>query len=478
MEPRSSALWRQAPRQLFVQKALCESFCFYPLRMDTTLEKTAPDKKVEQTEAGNYFVSNYPPFSFWKPDQVPLVEEVLQRPAPMDIPLGVYFHIPFCRKRCHFCYFKVYTDKNANEIRAYIDAGMREMEHFAKQPYIAGRKAHFVYFGGGTPSYLSVPQLKDLTNRMKDMVSWDGAAEVAFEAEPGTLNEVKLTGIREVGVTRLSLGVENFDDHILETNGRAHRSGEVHKAYHFARSLGFEHINIDLIAGMMNETWENWRVCVAKAIELQPDAVTIYQMEIPFNTTIYKQMKDEGKVTAPVADWQTKRDWVSYAFDEFEKAGYTVTSAYTVVKDPNRIKFVYRDALWEGADLLSNGVASFGHLGGVHYQNQADVGPYMQAVDAGQFPIFRAYQTTAEDRFVREFILKLKLGSSKFDYYVNKFGEDPRKHFGPQLDYLAKEGFATLDAEGITLTRDGLLQVDRLLHEFFLPQHRQYARYT
>jgi oxygen-independent coproporphyrinogen-3 oxidase len=169
---------------------------------------------------------------------------------------------------------------------------------------------------------------------------------------------------------------------------------------------------------------------------------------------------------------------VSYAFDEFQKAGYTVTSAYTVVKDPKRIKFVYRDSLWDGADLLSCGVASFGHLGGVHYQNQADVGPYMQAVDAGRLPIFRAYQTTHEDRFVREFILKLKLGRSEWAPYIQKYGEDPRKHFGAQLDYLAKEGFATLDEAGISLTREGLLQVDRLLHEFFLPQHRQYARYT
>ncbi len=450
--------------------------------MENPTETTAPahatDKKPQQTEAGNYFVSNYPPFSFWKPDQVPAVEEVLQRPAAPQIPLGIYFHIPFCRKRCHFCYFKVYTDKNAGEIKAYIDAGMREMAQYSAQPYIQGRKAHFVYFGGGTPSYLSVPQLKDLSSRMKDLVSWDGAAEVAFEAEPGTLNETKLTGIREIGVTRLSLGVENFDDHILESNGRAHRSGEIGKAYNFARGLGFEHINIDLIAGMMNETEANWKVCVAKAIEMQPDAVTIYQMEVPFNTTMYQQMKAEGKVTAPVADWQTKRDWVSYAFDEFQKAGYTVTSAYTVVKDPRRIKFVYRDALWEGADLLSCGVASFGHLAGVHYQNQADVGPYMQAVDAGNMPIYRAYVTTPEDRFVREFILKLKLGRSEFQYYVDKFGEDPRQHFAAQFAALEQNGFAKLDAQGITLTRDGLLQVDRLLHDFFLPQHRQYARYT
>ena len=446
--------------------------------MSTATEAPQTEKKHHATEAGNYFVSNYPPFSFWKPDYVPALERVMQQPAPKDIPLGVYFHIPFCRKRCHFCYFKVYTDKNAAEIRAYINAGMKEMAKFAASPYIAGRKAHFVYFGGGTPSYLSTPQLHELTSRMKDLVPWDEAEEVAFEAEPGTLNEKKLECIREIGVTRLSLGVEHFDDHILESNGRAHRSGEVDRAFKFARTLGFEHINIDLIAGMMNDTDEKWKAAVQRAIELGPDALTIYQMEVPYNTGIYQQMKAEGKVTAPVADWETKREWVSYAFDEFVKAGYTVTSAYTVVKDPKRIKFVYRDSLWEGADLLSCGVASFGHLGGVHYQNQADVGPYMQLVDADKLAIYRAYETTPDDRFVREFILKLKLGSVDAGYYRAKFGEDPLKRFPAQLDYLQKEGFGSVNGDTIALTREGLLQVDRLLHEFFLPQHRQYARYT
>jgi oxygen-independent coproporphyrinogen III oxidase len=324
-----------------------------------------------------------------------------------------------------------------------------------------------------------VPQLKELSARMKDLIPWDEAEEVAFEAEPGTLSETKLVGIREVGVTRLSLGVENFDDHILESNGRAHRSGEIEKAFRFARTLGFEHINIDLIAGMMNETEANWKVCVQKAIDLAPDAVTIYQMEVPYNTTIYQRMKEEGKVTAPVADWPTKRRWVSEAFDAFHAAGYTVTSATTVVRDPKTIKFVYRDSLWSGADLLSSGVASFGHLGGVHYQNQAEVGPYMEALDAGKMPVFRAYQTTAEELFIREFVLKLKLGGFAPSYYKEKYGEDVLTRFAPQLKKLTAEGFMEIAGpDWVKLTREGLLQSDRICYEFFLPQHTQYARYT
>lgn len=443
----------------------------------TPLESDKHGGGKEETEAGNYFVANYPPFSFWSPDHKSKVEEVLERPAPEDTNLGVYFHIPFCRKRCHFCYFRVYTDKNAAEINAYIQAGLKEFEAFSKKPYLAGRKPQFVYFGGGTPSYLSVSQLHELTGRMKDLFPWDETEEVAFEAEPGTLTEKKLDAIREIGVTRLSLGVEAFNDHILEVNGRAHRSKEAYRAINFAKTLGFEQLNIDLIAGMMDETEDNWKRCVDTAIEQEPDCVTIYQMEIPYNTTIYRQMKESGQVTAPVADWPTKREWVSWAFDRFEEAGYTVNSAYTVVKDPDKVKFVYRDSLWGGADLLSAGVASFGEFGGVHYQNQADVGPYMMEVDAGRLPIFRAYPTNEEERFIREFILQLKLGQLDVSAVREKYGIDPIQRFEKQLAHIQSEGFLGVEGDVITLNREGLLQVDRLLHEFFLPHHRD-ARYT
>jgi oxygen-independent coproporphyrinogen-3 oxidase len=322
-----------------------------------------------------------------------------------------------------------------------------------------------------------VAQLTDLTDRMKRHFPWDEAEEVAFECEPGTLTEKKLEAIRKIGVTRLSLGVENFDDHILELNGRAHRSAEIEKAFHAAKAMGFPQINIDLIAGMVDETEENWKRCIEKAISLEPDCVTIYQMEIPYNTTIYQEMKSAGRLTAPVADWPTKRRWVSEAFDAFEAAGYAVTSATTVVRDPDQTRFVYRDSLWSGADLLPLGVASFGHLGGVHFQNNADVGPYMEMVDRGELPIYRAYPIDRDESFIREFILRMKLGRVTPSYYRAKFGIDPLVQFQPQLEYLQQEGFATVGDDVVELTRDGLLQVDRLLHSFFL-SHHQNVRYT
>ncbi len=431
----------------------------------------------DETTAGNYFVANYPPFSFWKKELTGDVARVLESPAPEGTPLGVYFHIPFCRKRCHFCYFRVYTDKNAEDIKGYIDHGMAELAMYAKSPRVAGRKPKFIYFGGGTPSYLSVSQLGALTARMKELLPWDEVEEVAFEAEPGTLTESKLEAIRAMGVTRLSLGVENFDKHILEVNGRAHREDEIYRAYNHARKIGFPQINIDLIAGMLEETDENWQRNIAKLIELQPDCVTIYQMEIPYNTGIFKTMEAEGKLVAPVADWHTKRRWVNEAFAALEANGYTVTSATTVVKDPARTKFVYRDELWQGADLLGLGVASFSHLGGVHFQNLPDFETYTEAVSAGRLPIGRALETTADERLIRELILQLKLGRVSPPYFVEKFGVNIVERFDAQLSELRRRGLLTDDGAWLVLNREALLKIDVILHAFFLPQH-QNARYT
>ena len=443
---------------------------------DSTFIK--PDYQTEdETKAGNYFVSNYPPFSFWNDEDVPCVNSMINSPSQGTAPLGIYYHVPFCRKRCHFCYFKVYTDKNSNDVRRYLSATIEELRTYSESPYLQGRKPKFVYFGGGTPSYLSAQQLTELTDQMKAILPWDEAEEVTFECEPGTLSEKKLEVIKNFGVTRLSLGVENFNDHILGINGRAHRSKEVFRAYEFARGLGFDNINIDLIAGMLEETDENWSDCVDQVVDLSPDCVTIYQMEVPFNTGIFKNMKEEGKLSAPVADWPTKRRWVAEAYEKLEKAGYTITSAYTAVKNPKTTKFIYRDRLWSGADMVGLGVSSFGHLGGIHYQNITNIDHYCDSVEAKKAPVRRALMTQEEERFIRELILQWKLGRVDKKYFQKKFGISVTDRFSLIITKWKENGDLIEEGDHLVLLRDALLRVDSLLHQFFLPQHQD-ARYV
>lgn len=436
--------------------------------------------EATKTEVGSYFISNYPPFSQWKSEYVGEVEAAMASP-PDDVPLGLYLHIPFCRKRCKFCYFRVYTDKNASDVETYVSALSREIELVSRLPVMGGRPFRFVYFGGGTPSFLSAKQLTSLVDRLRANINWDKAEEVTFECEPGTLSEPKVKTLKELGITRLSLGVENFSDFVLEENGRAHLSGEVYKAWQWIQDAKFASVNIDLISGMVGETTENWQENIRKTIELSPDSVTIYQMELPFNTVYSKDILG-NKIETPVADWPTKRAWLNYAYDELLANGYKISSAYTLVKDRSAsdggpVNFSYRDNLWRGSDLLATGVASFGHVSGVHYQNLPEWGDYVASLEAGRLPLGRAMRPTPHQLLVRELILQLKKGVLDTSYFEKKFGVKVLEDFADVWRQHQAEGMLEIDGSVVRLTRKGLLHADALLPPFFEAEH-QGVRYT
>ena len=224
---------------------------------------------------------------------------------------------------------------------------------------------------------------------------------------------------------------------------------------------------------------ENWARCVQQTLALEPDSVTIYQMELPFNTTISKDLiKGTRLFSEPVASWSTKRRWTQEAFEALERAGYHVGSAYTAVKDASRTRFIYRDRLWQGADMVGLGVASFGHVNGVHMQNKDTWERYSDAVGRGEIPLNRAYRPTSEERLIRELVLQLKLGSVTPAYFKNKYGVNILQRFREPLESLEADGWLTEASDRIVaLNRQGLLRVDTLLPRFFLPQHTG-IRYT
>lgn len=424
-----------------------------------------------KTEVGNYFVSNYPPFSQWKPERVQDAFNALSQEPRLNEPLGLYLHIPFCRKRCKFCYFKVYIDKNASQIEQYLDALIKENELYSRTPALQGRQLRFAYFGGGTPSYISEKQLDYLIEGLNRHVSWANAEEVTFECEPGTLRKSKLETLKRIGVTRLSLGIEHFNDDILEANGRAHLSADVYRAYEWARQVDFAQINIDLIAGMMGESDELWRDSVSRAIELEPDSITIYQMELPYNTVISQEMINMG-LDSPIADWPAKQRWVDYAFEQFQERGYRIASAYTLATTKKPCRFIYTDALWHGGDMIGLGVSSFSHFGGVHFQNAHDFEEYLQLIESGSLPLLRALALTQEQKLIRELVLQLKTGSLDMQYFSRKFGVDIWEEFQPIFLRLSGQDFLERHNGTIALTRRGLLQVDHFLSEFFEPELR------
>ena len=201
---------------------------------------------------------------------------------------GIYVHIPWCRRRCPYCDF--YFEIGAAQ-QGYANKILEEYER--KKHLWPAQAPATLYFGGGTPSYISVKYLEALVDRVKAAMPWDSAREVAFECEPGTLSQPKLEAIKGIGVNRLSLGVENMNDEILRENGRAHVTEEVYRTHPWIQEQAFDQVNVDLISGMVGETWTTWQETVEKTIDLDTDSVTIYQMELPFNTVYSKTIRED-----------------------------------------------------------------------------------------------------------------------------------------------------------------------------------------
>ncbi len=443
---------------------------------DRPAARTPPD--AAEPMVGNYFVSTYPPFSCWKSDHVDEVQRVLD--APRDInaeaPLGLYVHVPFCAERCDYCYYRSYAQPTHWQTDRYIAALLAELAIYGASPAVAGRPLDFAYFGGGTPSLLTARQIQRLLDGVHSIFSLSGAREVTFECAPQTATVDRLAVLRDAGVTRISVGVQQLDDKVLAKSGRIHRVDQVRRAYAQIKPFGFAVVNLDLMVGLVGETDDSFFTSLDRIIEMRPMSVTIYLLEIPPNTPLFQALRDHATGDRPLdnppASWDVKRGRLARAFERLEQHGYTVRSAYAAVRDAKLGRFIYQEAQYHGADLLGAGVSSFSYLGGAHYQNHASLEAYLESLSRGQLPHARACLLSEEERMVREFILQLKLGSAGAKYFRDRFGVCLEQRFETPLTEFAERGYLRVDRDAVTLTRDGLLRVDRLIPAFYLPQHR------
>ena len=309
---------------------------------------------------------------------------------------------------------------------------------------------------------------------------WDGAEEVTFECEPGTLTRSKLEAIRDIGVTRLSLGIENFDDDILRENGRAHVSAEIYRVKPWIRELGFDaaqhrphrrHGGGDL-GDLARDGRADPRV--------EPDSVTIYQMELPFNTVYSKGvLRRRGRQSvrrlepeAGVARLRHRASWRRPATSLRAPTPWSRPSGGRGRASSTATRSGTAATCWAPAS------SSFSHVGGVHFQNVDRWDDYLARVAEGrQLPISRAFVTTPDERLTRELILQLKTGRIDRAYFQGKFGVDVAERFAEPLRKLESQELLEIGADEIRLTRGGLLRVDQLLPEFYAPDYRD-SRYT
>lgn len=433
------------------------------------------DRFPDETTVGNYFISNYPPFSTWTETQIPELESALEEP-PAENDLCLYVHIPFCARRCNYCYYRVHTCNRASDVDGYVDAVLAEASLYCERPALRHRRLSSVYFGGGSPSFLAEAQLRRLFEGLRQRLDWDNVAEHTFECEPAMATLRKLRTLRALGVTRLSLGFQSLDADVLAASGRLSDPGDCHRAFELAREVGFDGINIDLLAGLPAETMESWAETVDQVARLEPECVTVYQLELSYNSILHARSRLGAK--PQIASWPEKRRWVRDAFARFEQAGYTIVGGYMALRDPARWRFQYTvEGIWRGMDLLALGESAFGHFHGVHYQNADSLEGYREPLSQGRLPVRRARKLRGEERFRREVILQLKTGALDAAYFREKFGVDLPSDFRGEIGALTARGLAEASGDAIHLTRDGILLVDWLLPLFYLPEHRG-IRYT
>jgi oxygen-independent coproporphyrinogen-3 oxidase len=433
-------------------------------------KKKAPP--LTEPVAGNYFVATYPPFFYWNELGAEPVLEALNSTAaePTETPLGLYIHVPFCEKRCEFCCYLSYDDQ-PRQVEQYLGALTRELALYTRTPALAGRKPSFVYIGGGTPSLLSTSQAVKLVNWLQNLLPWSEAREVTFELAPRSVTPRKAQALRDAGVTRVSLGVQELDDKILKKNGRVHLVADVERAYESLREAGFQVVNLDLLAGLLGQTDESFVRSLEGIIEMEPESVTIYQMEIPFHSRLYQSVSD-GRLEEEPPDWMAKRERVGRGLARLEEAGYNVRSGYAAVRDPERHRFVYQEEQFQGADILGIGASSYSYLDGLHFQNASSLIGYLEALTKDQLPVWRSHMLTREERLVREFILQLKLGQVSREWFNAKFGVDVLRRFEHPLLRFVRKDYVHIQKDTISATRAGLLRIDRLLPSFYLPDHQ------
>ena len=349
----------------------------------------AMERLSDETTAGNYFVSNYPPYSLLEPGTgvagARRPRTALRGRARRWASTSTF---PSAASAATSATSRSTPDKDSAEIDRYLDAVVRELTLYAAKAvhrrtetelHLFRRRHAVLHFDAAAQPHRRRHEAPASLGRGRG----DRLRVRTRHHHRGQARDPQGRWASPASAWASRTSTNRFCRPTAARTARRRSTA----SYQFARSIGFPQINIDLIAGMVGETDENWRECVRKTIALSPDSVTIYQMESPVQ---HHHLQGNARARAGrraggrLAD-QARAGSTTH-FREMEKAGYTVTSAYTAVKDPARTRFLYRDLLWTGADMIGLGVASFSHVNGTHFQNEHDWDPYIDRVHQGQLP--------------------------------------------------------------------------------------------
>ncbi len=372
-----------------------------------------------------------------------------------EIGPGIYVHIPFCVRKCHYCDFNSQVAP-ASVRHSYLVALEREMA--LRAPEWAGVTFATVYFGGGTPTTYRPRPLAGILQRIREHFALARDAEITLEANPDTVTAADLEQLLEAGFNRLSLGVQSLRDEDLRFLGRIHDAAAAVRAFRAARVVGWRNINIDLIRGLPSHTAQRWRPVLERAVDLGPDHISCYGLTIEPGTELERrhhagefQMPDEGRqvelfeLTAEVLG---QAGYEHYEVSNWARPGYRC-----------RHNLNY----WLNGDYVGLGAGAWSHRGAVRWGNVPDVGQYVARARAGEDPTDEVDQPEAWPRVVEHAILALRLvGGVSWEHMAAAADGPSRDRLRQALRELARDGLVWFNDGGVGATRRGLLLLNEI----------------
>ena len=382
--------------------------------------------------------------------------------------LGIYIHIPFCKQKCYYCDFVSFSNKG-EYIEKYVETLEREIDSYDLSNY----NITTIYIGGGTPSRISSDKIKEILEKVKEKIKgnqtkWEDI-EITIELNPGTVDEEKIKKYKEIGINRLSIGLQSTNNKLLKEIGRIHTFEDFKDTYNTMKKVGFENINVDLMIGLPNQTISDVKDSLNEIIKLNPTHVSVYSLIVEENTKMEKLINNKE---LQLPDEELERQMYWYVKNTLELNGYNHYEISNFAKKGKESK--HNLNCWEQKEYIGLGLAAYSYLNGVRYGNTSNIEKYINVQDflnrseleESGFRIVDEVQSLEDKR--KEYML---LGLRKIDgvsiqNFKEKFVENPIFLFRKELEKLVNEKLITIDGDSIKLTNKGLDLANIVWEEF------------
>ena len=377
--------------------------------------------------------------------------------------LGIYIHIPFCKRKCYYCDFVSYANKE-EKIQEYIKCLQKEIEIESEKYKNEEYEITTIYIGGGTPSFIDASYIERIINTIKQNYKLYENPEITIEVNPGTINEEKIKKYKDIGINRISIGLQTTKDNLLKQIGRIHTYEEFLNCYKIVKKIGIDNINVDLMLGLPNQTLEDLKESLIEVINLKPNHISLYSLILEENTKLEK-MVNRKELDLPSEDiernmyWETKKileqnGYIHYEISNFSKKGY---------------ESKHNLNCWNQKEYLGFGVAAHSYIKNKRYCNTNNIEEYIKNVQNGKILNNRTIceiQNKIEEQ--KEYMLLglRKIQGLDIQEFKNKFIDNPIYIFHKELEKLVKEELIEVDLNQIKLTSKGLDFANLVWEEF------------